>query len=107
MSVDKTLPITVVAEAAKLPGEDKTTEPVHGALNDPRAHAVDTVMIGQCLQPTPHHYPVLRYWTSAEFDALADYGQRLGFQHVASGPLVRSSYHTDRMAHEAGYVEVA
>ena len=107
MSVDQTLPITVVAEAAKLLGEDKTAEPVHGALNDLRAHAVDRVTIGQYLQPTPHHHPVLRYWTPTEFDALADYGQRLGFQLVASGPLVRSSYHTDRMAHEAGYVEVA
>jgi lipoic acid synthetase len=65
------------------------------------------VTIGQYLQPTPHHHPVLRYWTPAEFDELADYGQRLGFQHVASGPLVRSSYHADRMAHAAGYVEVA
>lgn len=107
MSVDQTLPITVVAEAAKLLGEDKTAEPVHGALNDLRAHAVDRVTIGQYLQPTPHHHPVLRYWTPTEFDALADCGQRLGFQHVASGPLVRSSYHADRMAHEAGYVEVA
>ena len=88
-------------------GLGETLEQVHGALNDLRAHAVDMVTIGQYLQPTPHHHPVLRYWTPAEFDALADYGQRLGFQHVASGPLVRSSYHADRMAHEAGYVEVA
>jgi lipoic acid synthetase len=88
-------------------GLGETAEQVHGALNDLRAHAVDMVTIGQYLQPTPHHHPVLRYWTPAEFDALADYGQHLGFQHVASGPLVRSSYHADRMAHEAGYVEVA
>ena len=40
-----------------------------------------------------------------EFDALADYGQKLGFEHVASGPLVRSSYHADQMAHAAGYVD--
>ena len=88
-------------------GLGETAEQVHGALNDLRAHAVDMVTIGQYLQPTPHHHPVLRYWTPAEFDELADYGQRLGFQHVASGPLVRSSYHADRMAHAAGYVEVA
>jgi lipoic acid synthetase len=107
MSVDKTIPITVVAEGAKLLGEDKTAEQVHGALNDLRAHAVEMVRIGQYLQPTPHHHPMLRCWTPTEFDALANYGQRPGFQHVASGPLVRSSYHTDRMAHEAGYVDVA
>ncbi|MGH8091651.1 MAG: lipoyl synthase, partial [Rudaea sp.] len=88
-------------------GLGETAEQVHGALNDLRAHAVDMVTIGQYLQPTPHHHPVLRYRTPAEFGALADYGHRLGFQHVASGPLVRSSYHADRMAHEAGYVEVA
>jgi len=74
-------------------------------LNDLRAHDVDMVTIGQYLQPTPHHHPVLRYWTPAEFDALAEYGHKLGFTHVASGPLVRSSYHADQMAHAAGFVE--
>jgi len=88
-------------------GLGETPEQVHGALNDLRAHAVDMVTIGQYLQPTPHHHPVLRYWTPEEFDALAEYGAALGFQHVASGPLVRSSYHADQMAHAAGYVEVA
>ena len=97
----------IPAKSGIMLGLGETPEQVHGALNDLRAHAVDMVTIGQYLQPTPHHHPVLRYWTPAEFDALADYGQRLGFQHVASGPLVRSSYHADRMAHEAGYVEVA
>jgi len=86
-------------------GLGETLEQVHGALNDLREHAVDMVTIGQYLQPTAHHHPVLRYWTPAEFDALADYGKQLGFEHVASGPLVRSSYHADQMAHEAGFVE--
>jgi lipoic acid synthetase len=49
---------------------------------------------------------VIRYWTPDEFAALEDLGNRLGFQHVASGPLVRSSYHADQMAHAAGYVNV-
>jgi lipoic acid synthetase len=88
-------------------GLGETLDQVHGALHDLRAHAVDMVTIGQYLQPTPHHHPVLRYWTPAEFEALADYGRALGFEHVAAGPLVRSSYHADRMAHAAGYVEVA
>jgi len=88
-------------------GLGETPEQVHGALNDLRTHDVDMVTIGQYLQPTPHHHPVLRYWTPDEFDALARYGAGLGFQHVASGPLVRSSYHADQMAHAAGYVEVA
>jgi lipoic acid synthetase len=86
-------------------GLGETLEQVHGALNDLRVHAVDMVTIGQYLQPTAHHHPVLRYWTPEEFDALADYGHKLGFEHVASGPLVRSSYHADQMAHAAGYVD--
>ena len=88
-------------------GLGETLEQVHGALNDLRAHAVDMVTVGQYLQPTAHHHPVLRYWTPEEFNALADYGRQLGFTHVASGPLVRSSYHADQMAHEAGFVDVA
>jgi lipoic acid synthetase len=88
-------------------GLGETLEQVEGALNDLRAHAVDMVTIGQYLQPTPHHHPVLRYWTPEEFKALEELGYRLGFQHVASGPLVRSSYHADEMAHAAGYTDVA
>ncbi|MND00595.1 Lipoyl synthase [compost metagenome] len=63
--------------------------------------------IGQYLQPSPHHHPVLRYWTPDEFAALQRDGEALGFTHVASGPLVRSSYHADQMAHAAGYVAAA
>jgi lipoic acid synthetase len=47
----------------------------------------------------------MRYWTPEEFKALEIYGYGLGFSHVASGPLVRSSYHADRSAIEAGYAE--
>jgi lipoic acid synthetase len=87
-------------------GLGETLEQVKDTLNDLRAHAVDMITIGQYLQPTPHHHPVLRYWTPDEFKALADFGHGLGFSHVASGPMVRSSYHADEMAHAAGYVEV-
>ena len=88
-------------------GLGENFDQVRGALNDLRAHDVDMVTIGQYLQPTPHHHPVLRYWTPDEFKALEELGYELGFRHVASGPLVRSSYHADEMAHAAGYVEVA
>jgi lipoic acid synthetase len=77
---------------------------VEQAMRDLRAHQVDMITIGQYLQPSPHHHPVLRYWTPDEFKALEVLGGELGFTHVASGPLVRSSYHADRMAAEAGYV---
>ena len=86
-------------------GLGETREQVEGALRDLRAHDVDMITIGQYLQPTAHHHPVLRYWTPAEFDELREFGEALGFTHVASGPMVRSSYHADRMAADAGFVD--
>lgn len=88
-------------------GLGETHEQVIGALQDLRAHDVDMVTIGQYLQPSPHHHPVLRYWTPEEFNELHEAGMAMGFNHVASGPLVRSSYHADAQAHAAGFVEVA
>lgn len=85
-------------------GLGETMEQVLETLRDLRAHDVDMVTIGQYLQPTPHHHPVMRYWTPEEFKQLEVAGQALGFTHVASGPMVRSSYHADRMAAEAGFV---
>jgi len=83
-------------------GLGETLEQVQATLRDLRAHDVDMVTIGQYLQPTPHHHPVMRYWTPEEYKALEEYGMSLGFAHVASGPMVRSSYHADRQAADAG-----
>jgi lipoyl synthase len=85
-------------------GLGETLEQVEQVLKDLRAHDVDMVTLGQYLQPTPHHHPVLRFWTPEEFEELAKLGYSLGFTHVASGPLVRSSYHADLMAEESGLV---
>jgi lipoic acid synthetase len=85
-------------------GLGESLEQVEQTLADLRAHDVDLVTIGQYLQPTAHHHPVLRYWTPGEFDLLAATARGLGFSHVASGPLVRSSYHADRLAHDSGLV---
>ncbi len=71
---------------------------VEQVLRDLRAHACDMVTIGQYLQPSRAHLPVARYVEPAEFIALAEFGKALGFDNVASGPLVRSSYHADRQA---------
>jgi lipoyl synthase len=86
-------------------GLGETLEQVEGALRDLRAHDVDMVTVGQYLQPSPHHHPVLRYWTPEEFAEIQRIGTAMGFSHVASGPLVRSSYHADEMAHAAGYAD--
>ena len=83
-------------------GLGETMEQVQVTLRDLRAHDVEMITIGQYLQPSPHHHPVLRYWTPDEFRQLEEFGMALGFSHVASGPLVRSSYHADRQAMEAG-----
>ena len=79
-------------------GLGETLEQVQATLRDLRAHDVEMVTIGQYLQPSAHHHPVLRYWTPEEYKALEEYGDALGFSHVASGPMVRSSYHADRQA---------
>lgn len=85
-------------------GLGESFEQVKQVLKDLRAHDVDMITLGQYLQPTPHHHPVLRFWTPEEFEELARLGYRLGFTHMASGPLVRSSYHADLMAEESGLV---
>ncbi|MBK6726243.1 MAG: lipoyl synthase [Xanthomonadales bacterium] len=84
-------------------GLGETLDEIHDTLRDLRAHAVDMITVGQYLQPSRHHHPVLRYWTPAEFAEIERFGMVLGFRHVAAGPLVRSSYHADVMAHAAGY----
>jgi len=68
------------------------------ALADLRASGVTLLTLGQYLQPSPKHLPVARWVTPAEFDAWAERARALGFRDVASGPLVRSSYHAERLA---------
>ncbi|MCC7120667.1 MAG: lipoyl synthase [Gammaproteobacteria bacterium] len=71
---------------------------VEQVLRDLRTNACDMITIGQYLQPSRAHLPVARYVEPSEFEALATFGKALGFDNVASGPLVRSSYHADRQA---------
>ncbi|MBY6063438.1 lipoyl synthase [Pseudidiomarina sediminum] len=67
-------------------------------MRDLRAHNVDMLTIGQYLQPSRHHLPVTRYVTPDEFEMFRIEGEKMGFTHIASGPLVRSSYHADLQA---------
>lgn len=76
-------------------GLGERTEEVVEVMRDLRAHEVDRLTLGQYLQPSRHHLPVQRYLDPGEFDRLRRVGEDLGFCHVASGPLVRSSYHAD------------
>ncbi|MEE9142319.1 MAG: lipoyl synthase [Gammaproteobacteria bacterium] len=69
-------------------------------MRDLRAHDCDMLTVGQYLQPSRYHLPVKRYVTPAEFKIIEDEGYSMGYKHVASGPLVRSSYHADQQASE-------
>jgi lipoic acid synthetase len=85
-------------------GLGETDDEILSAMRDLRAHHVDMLTIGQYLQPSAHHLPVTRYVEPAAFDEFARQAHEMGFKHAACGPLVRSSYHADRQAHEAGVV---
>ena len=65
-----------------------------------REHRVQILTVGQYLRPTEKHLPVVRYWHPDEFRALEAAAYELGFESVAAGPLVRSSYHADESARE-------
>ena len=62
-------------------------------MGDLRKHRVDVLTLGQYLRPSPKHLPIIRYVRVEEFQELKRAGYEMGFSHVESGPLVRSSYH--------------
>lgn len=77
-------------------GLGETKDEVIQTMQDLKDSHVDVVTIGQYLQPTPKHLPVDRFVHPSEFAELREIGYRMGFDYVESGPLVRSSYHSDR-----------
>lgn len=79
-------------------GLGETLEEVQEVMRDLRKHDVDMITLGQYLAPSRHHFPVARYVTPQEFKALGELAKEMGFTRVASGPLVRSSYHADKQA---------
>ncbi|MBN3563048.1 lipoyl synthase [Aliamphritea spongicola] len=79
-------------------GLGETKEEILQVMRDLRSHNVDMITIGQYLQPTKHHLAVERYVTPEEFKEYEVLGYELGFKSVASGPMVRSSYHADMQA---------
>lgn len=85
-------------------GLGETDDEILGTMRDLRAHEVDMLTLGQYLSPSSAHYPVQRYVHPDTFALLEREGLAMGFSHVASGALVRSSYHADQQAHRAGVV---
>lgn len=97
--------LTVLAQAKQfsartksglMVGMGETPEEVTEVMRDLRSVHCDILSIGQYLQPTKQHRPVSRYYAPEEFEAFKDLGLALGFRHVESGPLVRSSYHAEQ-----------
>src|SRR3954462_14236561 len=83
-------------------GLGETDDEIMQVLRDLRAHGVDMLTLGQYLQPSGHHLPVLRYADPAIFKDFEKAAAALGFAHAACGPMVRSSYHADQQAQGAG-----
>jgi len=82
-------------------GLGETDEEILEVMRDLRAHDVDMLTVGQYLQPTRGHLPVLRYVEPGRFKEFERIAMQMGFKHAACGPLVRSSYHADQQAHAA------
>ena len=85
----------VVTKSGLMVGLGETLEEMVDAFAQLRAHHVQVLTVGQYLRPTEKHLPIVRYWHPDEFKQLEKAAYDLGFDHIAAGPLVRSSYHAD------------
>jgi len=83
-------------------GLGETDEEVYELLRDMRAYDIDMLTLGQYLQPSNGHLPVMRYVHPDQFKRFEEYAYDIGFKHAAVGAMVRSSYHADQQAHDAG-----
>jgi lipoic acid synthetase len=86
----------LVCKSGIMVGLGETRDEVLVTMRDIAAQGTDVLTVGQYLRPSPMHLPIERYWTPEEFASLRDEGMTMGFRHVESGPLVRSSYHAER-----------
>jgi len=92
----------LVTKSGLMVGLGEAWDEVVTAMRDLRTSDVNILTIGQYLRPSASHLPVARYWTPEEFGELARIGRDLGYRHVESGPLVRSSYHAWEQTRAAG-----
>jgi lipoyl synthase len=83
-------------------GLGETDDEILQVMRDLRTHNVTMLTLGQYLQPSAHHLPVLRFVTPQRFAQFEQEALAMGFTHAACGPMVRSSYHADTQAHSAG-----
>ena len=92
-----------VTKSGIIVGMGETAGEVLQTMEDLRGVDCDLLTVGQYLRPSAKHHPIDRFYTPAEFEALRLAGLAMGFKHVASGPLVRSSYHADEQ-HDAAFI---
>ena len=92
----------ITTKSGLMLGLGETDEEVLEVMRDLRAHDVEMLTLGQYLQPSAGHLPVLRYVTPAMFKMFEQAAQELGFSHAACGPMVRSSYFAEGQAQQAG-----
>ena len=92
----------VATKSGLMLGLGESTEEIVAVMEDLRRHHCDMLTLGQYLQPSRDHLPVRRYVPPEEFGRLAEIARDLGFKQVASGPLVRSSYHADQQFRATG-----
>jgi lipoic acid synthetase len=83
----------ILTKSGLMVGHGETVDEVVETLKDLRSVGCDRLTLGQYMQPSLDHLPVQKYWTPEEFKQLGEIAKELGFSHVRSGPLVRSSYH--------------
>ncbi|BAZ79272.1 lipoyl synthase [Sphaerospermopsis kisseleviana CS-549] len=89
----KEIDASIPTKSGLMLGHGETKEEIIETMADLRAVGCDRITLGQYMRPSLEHLPVQKYWTPAEFDELGKIAQDMGFSHVRSGPLVRSSYH--------------
>jgi lipoyl synthase len=89
----KDLDAEIPTKSGLMLGHGETEAEVIEAMQDLRSAGCDRLTLGQYMRPSLEHLPVQKYWTPEEFDALGAIAREMGFAHVRSGPLVRSSYH--------------
>ena len=106
LSRAKELNKTTITKSGMMVGLGETMDEIAQTMDDLRKADCDLLTIGQYLRPSQKHAPISKWYTPREFEELKKQGESLGFKHVASGPLVRSSYHADEQ-HEAASLMTA
>jgi lipoic acid synthetase len=104
LSNAKRLDPEVLTKSGIMVGLGESMDEIKEVMGFQRSWGVDVLTVGQYLQPSKKHLPIERYYTLEEFAEIKEYGLRLGFQWVESGPLVRSSYHAAEQVHELSIV---